>query len=79
MDEGMDRVEEGYSAVPTRLTWNAFTHWGNYHHPYIAAIVLSLLTIVLCYLREKSDSLWDCILCHFAFNASSLSVGNVLR
>jgi hypothetical protein len=36
------------------LAWNAFTHWGQYHHSCNAAIVLSMLTIVLCYLREKS-------------------------
>jgi membrane protease YdiL (CAAX protease family) len=61
------------------LVWNAITHWNQYSHSYIAAIDLSLLTIVLCYLRETSDSLWDCILCHFAFNASSLFVGNGLQ
>jgi hypothetical protein len=37
---------------------------------------LSLLTLVQCYLREKSQSIWDCILCHFAFNASSLFIGS---
>jgi hypothetical protein len=32
-----------------------------------------------CYLREKSDSLWDCILCHFAYNTSLLFVSVPLR
>jgi len=61
------------------LAWNAFTHWEQYSHSYIAAIDLSMVTIVLCYLREKSDSLWDCILCHFAFNASTFMIGNGLQ
>jgi membrane protease YdiL (CAAX protease family) len=58
------------------LAWNALTHWNQYSHSYVAAIDLSMITIVLCYLREKSDSLWDCILCHFTFNASTFMVGH---
>ena len=54
------------------VAWTAITHWGYYSHSWIAALDLSALTLVQCYLREKSDSLWDCIFCHFAFNASSL-------
>ena len=56
------------------VAWTANTHWGQYAHSWIAAFGLSMLTIVQCYLREKSDSLWDCILCHFTFNASLLFV-----
>jgi len=52
------------------VAWTANTHWRYYSHSWIAALDLSALTIVQCYLREKSASLWDCILCHFAFNAS---------
>jgi membrane protease YdiL (CAAX protease family) len=54
------------------IAWTCFTHWQYYSESWIAAVDLSTLTIVQCYLREKSGSLWDCILCHFAFNASSL-------
>jgi membrane protease YdiL (CAAX protease family) len=54
------------------VAWTAFTHWPYYSHSLLAAFCLSLITIVQCYLREKSDSLWDCIFCHFVFNASSL-------
>jgi membrane protease YdiL (CAAX protease family) len=61
------------------LVWVCYTHWSYYSVSWIAALNLSALTIVQCYLREKSASLWDCILCHFAFNASSLFVSGALR
>jgi len=56
------------------VAWTANTHWSQYFHSLLAAFDLSILTIVQCYLRERSDSLWDCIFCHFAFNASLLLV-----
>jgi membrane protease YdiL (CAAX protease family) len=59
--------------------WTAYTHWSQYHQSLLAAFDLSVLTIVQCYLREKSDSLWDCILCHLAFNGSGLLIYQVLR
>lgn len=54
------------------LAWTVFTHWNQYRHFGWAVIGLSTLTVVQCYLREKSKSLWDCIGCHFAFNAFTL-------
>jgi membrane protease YdiL (CAAX protease family) len=59
------------------VTWTAFTHWPYYSHSWMAALSLSALTLVQCHLREKSNSLWDCILCHFAYNASVLSVSAI--
>lgn len=56
--------------------WTAFTHWSQYSHSVLAACELSALTCVQCWLREKSDSLWDCIYCHLAFNGSLLFLGN---
>jgi membrane protease YdiL (CAAX protease family) len=56
------------------IAWTAFNHWPQYSHSWIAALDLSALTIVQCYLREKSASLWDCIICHFTFNVSLLFV-----
>jgi membrane protease YdiL (CAAX protease family) len=61
------------------VAWTAWTHWSQYSHSWVAVFTLSMLTIVQCYLREKSDSLWDCIFCHFAFNLSLLFVGGSLR
>jgi membrane protease YdiL (CAAX protease family) len=59
--------------------WTAYTHLDQFRQSWAAAVDLSLLTLVQCYLREKSGSLWDTILCHFVFNLSSLFVGDVLR
>lgn len=56
------------------IVWTANSHWQQYSISWIAAFELSLLTVVQCYLREKTDSLWDCILCHAVFNGSSLFV-----
>jgi hypothetical protein len=61
------------------IGYTAYTHWGQYYHFGWAVIGLSGLTVVQCYLREKSDSLWDCILCHLVFNASGLFIGGTLR
>jgi membrane protease YdiL (CAAX protease family) len=57
----------------------AVTHWDQCYHSWPAVIFIGGLAVVLCYLREKSDSLWDCILCHLVANASSLFVGGLLR
>jgi membrane protease YdiL (CAAX protease family) len=61
------------------VAWTANTHWGQYSVSWVAAFDISVLTMVQCYLREKSDSLWDCILCHLAFNTSLLFTGHVFR
>ena len=61
------------------VAWTVNTHWSQYSHSWIAALGLSILTIVQCYLREKSNSLWDCIICHFTYNASLLFVGGTLH
>ncbi|HUA67399.1 MAG TPA: type II CAAX endopeptidase family protein [Candidatus Saccharimonadales bacterium] len=57
------------------VAWIAWTHWSQYSVSWIAALDLSMLTILQCYLREKSDSLWDCIFCHMAFNATLIFIG----
>lgn len=57
----------------------AYTHWNQYSHFGWAVISLSSWMVVQCYLREKSDSLWDCILCHLVFNASGLFIAGTLR
>jgi membrane protease YdiL (CAAX protease family) len=61
------------------LGFTAYTHWAQYQYLGWAVISLSSLAIVQCYLREKSDSLWDCIFCHLVFNGSSLFVSGILR
>lgn len=57
--------------------WTGHTHWSYYRESWIAVWNLSAWTILQCYLREKSPSLWDCVLCHFIFNASILFMGRI--
>lgn len=61
------------------IAWTTHTHWQQYSHSWTAAFDISLLTAVQCYLREKSGSLWDSILCHSTFNFSLLFVSGILR
>jgi hypothetical protein len=56
-----------------------WTHWPQYIHSIVAAVTLSALTAVQCRLREKSSSLWDCILSHLVFNVSNPVTGRVFR
>jgi membrane protease YdiL (CAAX protease family) len=51
------------------VAWTCWTHWGYYYESWIAALELSVWTVLQCYLREKSNSLWDCVLTHFVSNA----------
>lgn len=72
----------GSHSAPTAtlliVGYTAFTHWNQYGHSGLAVVALSTLTIVQCALREKSDSLWDIILCHLVYNGSSLIIGGYL-
>jgi membrane protease YdiL (CAAX protease family) len=52
------------------VAWTIITHVGECFHAPSVIVRLSALTIVQCYLREKSGSLWDCIICHFIFDAT---------
>lgn len=56
-------------SVLIMIAWTLWTHYPYWHHSWIAAVNYSAWTILQCYLREKSPSLWDCILCHFVSNA----------
>jgi membrane protease YdiL (CAAX protease family) len=66
-------------SVALLVGWTALTHFNQFKHSWAAALTLSLLTVVQCHLREKSSSLWDTILCHFAFNVSNPIDGSLLR
>ncbi len=48
----------------------ALTHWSQYHRSLVAVAAISGLTVLQCFLRERTGNLWDCIICHFVFNAS---------
>jgi membrane protease YdiL (CAAX protease family) len=61
------------------IAWTINTHWPQYSHSWLAAFELSAFAVLLCYLREKSDSLWDCIICHVIFNGSGFFIDEVFR
>jgi membrane protease YdiL (CAAX protease family) len=50
----------------------AYTHWDQFRQSGIAAVDITAMTVVQCYLRERTGRLQDCIASHFAFNASGL-------
>jgi membrane protease YdiL (CAAX protease family) len=52
------------------VLWTVVTHWSQFTQSFISPISLTLMTILTCSLRESSNSLWDCIITHFAFNVS---------
>ena len=51
------------------VAWTLWTHFSYWHYSWIAALNYCTWTILQCYLREKSPSLWDCIICHSVSNA----------
>ncbi len=67
------------ASIAVILVYTAYAHWNQYAHMGWAVISLSVITAVQCYVREKSDSIWDCILLHLVFNGSSLLVSGLLR
>jgi membrane protease YdiL (CAAX protease family) len=76
------RAFRGSYSVPVSvgliLAFTALTHRDQYARSLLAAVGLSLLTLLQCYLRERTRSVWDCIICHFVFNASG-ALAVVLR
>jgi membrane protease YdiL (CAAX protease family) len=46
------------------------THWTQDYRSWVALIALGAGNVLFCFLRERSDGLWDCILCHFVYNAT---------
>jgi uncharacterized protein len=56
-------------SVLIMIAWTLWTHYPYWRQSWIAALNYSAWTVLQCYLREKSPSLWDCILCHCLSNA----------
>lgn len=65
-------------SILLEIGYITYGNWSHYRHFGLAAITVTPLTIVLCCLREKSASLWDCILCHLVFNLTGLFLAGVL-
>jgi membrane protease YdiL (CAAX protease family) len=51
------------------LCVHAYFHWGLISQSYYTFACLVLLEILLCCVREWSGSVWNCFLCHAAYNA----------
>ena len=51
------------------VVWTLWTHFDYWQHSWIAVLNYCAWTILQCYLREKSPSIWDCIICHAVSNA----------
>jgi membrane protease YdiL (CAAX protease family) len=60
------------ASIGLMIAVNAVTHLNQYSYSWVAALVLTCVTAILCYLREVSGSLWNCIICHFVFNLTGL-------
>ncbi|HWW01641.1 MAG TPA: CPBP family intramembrane glutamic endopeptidase [Candidatus Acidoferrum sp.] len=56
------------------LGFTAITHWGQVHHSWVAAVDIGAITLLQCFLRERTGSLWDCVICHLVFNAGGAFV-----
>jgi membrane protease YdiL (CAAX protease family) len=56
-------------SVLIMLAWVLFAHAQYSFRSWIAAVYLSAFAVIQCYVREKSASLWDCIICHSVGNA----------
>lgn len=52
------------------VTIGIFLHPDSLHPIGVYALLIVLLDAGLCYLRERTKNLWDCIICHVAYNAT---------
>jgi membrane protease YdiL (CAAX protease family) len=48
----------------------AWFHWGAVIHSLWTPACLFSLWILLCVIRERTGSVWNCVLCHAAYNAA---------
>src|SRR5262249_36410209 len=69
------RFREKYCEVTSTalvIVVGALFHWAGITGSIYTAACLILLWILLCAVRERTASIWDCILCHAAYNATVL-------
>lgn len=52
------------------LAVHAFFHWGLISRSVYTSICLVLVEALLCVIREKTKNVWNCVLCHGAYNAT---------
>jgi len=51
------------------LIFSAYFHWGAISHSPLTTMSLVSLWILVCLVRERTSSLWNCVICHVAYNA----------
>jgi membrane protease YdiL (CAAX protease family) len=51
------------------ICFSAYFHWSSVSRSAFTFACLALLWVLLCIVREKTGSLWDCLLCHAVYNA----------
>lgn len=56
------------------LIITSYFHWVQIASSPYSATCLLLLFVLLCVLRERTSSLWNCILCHAAYNMAGTLV-----
>lgn len=64
-----------YSIVASTALIVAITgllHVDQFLRSWVAVMSLSLITILQCFLRERTGNLWDCVVCHLVFNVTGL-------
>lgn len=54
-------------------------HWGVVSKSLTGFGLIMALNAVLCYTREKGQSLWDCVIGHLAYNATLHLLGTIGR
>jgi membrane protease YdiL (CAAX protease family) len=63
----------GSYGIPLSITliicWELFAHWAIASHSIFTFSCYSLFAILLCIVREKTRSIWNCIFCHSIYNA----------
>jgi membrane protease YdiL (CAAX protease family) len=47
-------------------------HINQFSRSWAAVMSISAITLLQCFLRERTGSLWDCIICHLVFNFTGL-------
>ncbi len=57
------------AAMVIIICFSAYFHRSSVLRSSFTFVCLASLWILLCIVREKTHSLWDCLLCHAAYNA----------
>jgi len=54
------------------VAFASFFHWGVITSSFLTFLCLTLLFVLSCVVRENTNSLWNCILCHGVYNAAGI-------